>query len=391
MPVINPELDIITALDKKAEEIRSQRDKEIDKIHSGFVDRAILFIDMVDSTAFKMQNMDKPEIWILRLKVFFELLTNVIEHSNGKVIKYIGDEVMASFENIKDASNIIQRKDEIIANLMKGTGIETFIKISADFGEVYEFIFSEHSKPDPQGIIVDRCARISKFNQPNEVLASSSFAKKTTTLNWKKVGSVELKGLEGLQQIYQLEHATVSLNKFVEIDEKDLTALKDKINLLETELSRVKEQNIQLNAQIKSLGEKPNISIYDNDDNWENIENEIKTLKQLIDEACSNSRQYAKFIFLHYSGKGYEEYNKAEGKTFDDLIISDLVISEDNKYFELNLQNRRNLRIIDVLHEIDKQLHIYLDTHEQNAGDLFDWSLSDAEFWKEYIGYNVKY
>src|SRR5262249_35673703 len=153
---------------------------------AGFIERAIVFMDVVASTAFKVEHSAHPEEWILRVRQFSELLAAAVQNCNGKVIKFIGDEVMATFENIYDAQNLVGRISEIEDNLKAATGFETKIKVAADFGFVYELAFEGHDAPDPQGTPVDRCARIAKFGVPNEVLASATFAEKTPQLKWEK-------------------------------------------------------------------------------------------------------------------------------------------------------------------------------------------------------------
>lgn len=386
----NTELNWLEELNKRAQKIIEQKTAAEKKIREGFNEKAIIFMDVVDSTEFKTRYPDNPEVWILRVKQFSELLTTAITQCNGKVVKYIGDEVMASFDNINDAKNLVGRVSEIEETLKTGTGFETRIKVTADFGFVYELEFENHMEPDPHGSPVDRCARIAKFNTAGEVLSSSTFVEKTPQLNWKKVGLGELKGL-GQQVIYQLERVTVSLDEKIEIKKQDYEKLQEEIQDIRTESSQLKEVNKQLKEQIISIGQKP-ISILDDitsKDEWETIRKAINELRKIIDGAPVSSKYYARFIFLDHADKGSEEYNKFEGKVFDDLIESNLVRSQDEGFYYLNDDHPRNKRVSSLLANLDHKLRNYLSENEQDTNDLFAWTTTDPEFWLKYIGYHV--
>lgn len=182
----NNNLTWLEEINLQAKEILSKKEDVEKKIREGFINKTIVFIDVVGSTEFKTRYPDNPEVWILRVKQFSELIASAIRKCNGTVIKYIGDEVMGSFENLNDAKNLVGRISEIEDNLKIGTGFETRIKTSLDYGPVYELDFENHNAPDPQGSVVDRCARISKFAEAGEVICSTDFAENTTDLNWKK-------------------------------------------------------------------------------------------------------------------------------------------------------------------------------------------------------------
>ena len=386
----NSELSWLEDLNQRAQQISEQKTAAEKRIREGFKEKVIIFMDVVGSTEFKTRYPDNPEVWILRVKQFSDLLATAITQCNGKVVKYIGDEVMASFDNINDAKNLVARVSEIEETLKKGTGFETRIKVTADFGLVYELDFENHLVPDPQGSPVDRSARIAKYNIAGEVLSSAAFVGKTPQLNWKKVGVAELKGL-GKQVIYQLEKVTVSLDEKIEIKKQDFERLNEELQDIRTENSQFKEANKQLRAQIVSAGQKP-VSTLENttpEDEWYPIERAINELGKVINDAPVSSRYYARFIFLDHAEKGSEEYNKFEGKVFDDLIESNLVISEDNRYYRLNDDHPRNKRVYKLLANLERELDKYLSVNEQDPDDLFEWATNDPEFWEKYIGYKV--
>jgi class 3 adenylate cyclase len=145
------DLKLLEKVKERAEELRKEKAKAVDRIRKGFVKRAIVFMDVVGSTAFKVDHREEPEVWILRVQQFSELMASAAESCNGTVVKYIGDEIMVSFENAYDAQNLIGRVAEIEKNLKTGTGFETRLKVAADYGAVYGLNFDGHEPPDPQG------------------------------------------------------------------------------------------------------------------------------------------------------------------------------------------------------------------------------------------------
>lgn len=391
MPKKNEELLWLEKLQQKAKELHAEEAAAIAAIRAGFVDRAVVFMDVVGSTDFKVQHSAKPEEWILRVQQFSKLLAAAALNCNGQVVKFIGDEVMATFSNVNDAQNLIARVSEIEDNLKRATGFETRIKVAVDFGSVYELTFQGHSAPDPQGTIVDRCARIAKFGAPGEVLASATFAQKTPKLNWQKVGTAELKGL-GPQTIYQLEHITVDTDPRIELRKKDHAALTEELDDLRTQNARMKEQNKKLQRQLRAAGQKPSHDAVVRDGAnaaWALVQEEIDALKDLIRDAPGSSSIYARFLFLHQANKGPQAYNAFDGRSFDDLIEANLVTEVDEGYYEIDKTHPRNRRVLGQLREIKTALDEYLEKHDPDPDDLFEWSLDDAGFWEKYIGRTV--
>jgi class 3 adenylate cyclase len=166
MPIQKEPLDWLENIQSRAKQLRAEESEVKKQIRDGFVDCAIVFMDVVGSTAFKQNYLSTPEVWILRVRQFSELLAEAVSRSNGSVVKYIGDEVMAVFNNVYDAQNLVGRIHEIEENLAEATGFETRIKVSADYGKAYFLRFPGHDELDPQGPVVDRCARIGKYGMP---------------------------------------------------------------------------------------------------------------------------------------------------------------------------------------------------------------------------------
>jgi class 3 adenylate cyclase len=355
-------------------------------------------MDVVGSTAFKIEHKDKPEVWILRVQQFSELMASAALACNGKVVKFIGDEIMVSFANPLDAQNFISRTSEIESHLTEATGFPTKVKVAADCGTVYELHFEGHDTPDPQGMPVDRCARIGKFSLPGEVLASAAFVEKTPKLGWTMVGTTEMKGL-GQQVVFQLGPATVNLEPRTEIPTREYSALVAEKAELRAKAARMEEQNRSLQEQLQAAGQTPDpeASIGEEEDDakekaWSPVQAAIAKLKQLIDDTPGDRYDLARFVFLYQSGDRGMSYNTFEGKVFDTLIDTSLVVrptGASNSYYKLSQKHPRNKQILAALKEVQKELGKYVGIHGTDPEDLFEWSLDDPEFWKKYIGYSV--
>ncbi len=115
----------------------------------------------------------------------------------------------------------------------------------------------------------------------------------------------------------------------------------------------------------------------------------IQELKDLIDTAGVSRSDYAKFLFFHLHGRG-NQYNPFEGRSFEDCITKGLVAidGESNNYYRLNASNKRNVKVIQLLADIQSMLESY-KPELNHRDDLFDYSLLDADFWEERIGYKI--
>lgn len=372
----------------RAKELRAEEADVKEQIRNGFVERAIVFMDVVGSTNFKQIHSETPEVWILRVRQFSQLLAQAVLSAKGRVVKYIGDEVMAVFDNVFDAQNLVGRIGEIESNLGEATGHETRIKVAADYGKVYSLSFPGHAEPDPQGPAVDRCARIGKYAQPGEVLASADFASKTEKLGWKKAGRVDLKGL-GMQVVYQLGHVTVDLGPLVTVKEEEYKSLRGNLQELLFEVQQLKGKNERLASDLRAAGKQPDAKDLategdDRETRLEAIFSPLKHLNKIISDAPVPEYQYARFLFLWNTGGG-ERYNTYEGKIFDECIEAGLVKENIDGFYQLDDDHPRNIKAIDLMRLAEQAI----DNYEVESDDLFRWSLSDPEFWNKYVGCSV--
>lgn len=400
---INEKLDNLEEIKSKVAEIKNDEASLIKQIRNGFVDSVVVFIDLVDSTKFKIDNQTEPEKWILRLKQFSDIVKEYIENSNGKVVKYIGDELMGIFDQttqIDDALSLILRIKNIESNLSEITGFKTTVKIALDYGQVFLLKYEGHNELDPQGTPIDRCARIGKYCIPGSILSSYEFVSKCTyPKQWNKIGVTEMKGL-GSQPIYQYGEKTIEIKKKIEIEEEILERLKEENSQQIEEIQEFKLDKKEmistineLQQQLKEAGEEPIIETdfsekaekEQQEIDFETILKSIKKIKKLIHESGVSNNEYGRFLFLNEKGFP-EEYNSYKGKTFDDSIEKDLVYQNSDERYELNTDNKRNIAVTKLIYDTERLLDNYVESYGNlNDEDLFEYSFSDADFWEKYL------
>jgi class 3 adenylate cyclase len=179
-------------------------------------DTYVFFIDMCDSTSFKQEciHSETPDsIWIMRQYVFLTRCAKIIKLYGGEITKTIGDEVMATFSVATDPVEITKCALDIFSsfNNIKAYNKGKYIihaKASIDFGESYNGNVIGNDVFDPIGTCVDRCARISKFAQKDEITISEVYynliSERITTMGLSLVKKNEdLKGL-GLTNFFIL-------------------------------------------------------------------------------------------------------------------------------------------------------------------------------------------
>lgn len=404
---LNPQLEDLESVQQKVSAILEEKDAVIKSIRDGFVDAVVVFVDLVDSTKYKIENEKEPEKWILRVKQFGDIIKEYIEQSNGTVVKYIGDEVMGIFDKktqIDDALGLIVRIKNIEKNLTKITGAKTQVKIALDYGKVFLIKYEGHDELDPQGTPIDRCARIGQYCRATTILSSYEFVSKGSfPKHWFKLGIVEMKGL-GNQPIYQYGEQTIEIQKKIEVTEEELNLLKEtKFNLndenqsLQLDKKELVSTIKELQEQLKSAGEKPIIETdfseeskkEQEENDWEEIRKNFTSIRKLIKDSGVHESEYARFLFLYQKGMD-EEYNSFKGKEFDDVIEKNLVIQNSDERFELNGKHKRNQKLIQLIDRTEKLLEYYVGNYgEIDEDDLFEYSFTDADFWSNYLNIYV--
>ena len=119
-------------------------------------------------------------IWMHRQLFFLNKVCIHAEKANGKIVKTMGDAVLATFDFSESAEDILHSCVDLVAAFSKPiifTGKDKIdIKVSIDYGEARNgAIFSNEF--DPIGLCVDRCARLGSETAPGEITFSQDFDK----------------------------------------------------------------------------------------------------------------------------------------------------------------------------------------------------------------------
>lgn len=157
---------------------------------------AVVFMDLADSTIIKQRLA--PVQWLGYVFRFIQSVSHLARHSEGTVVKRIGDELLISFDDVGDAESFITTVSS--SSLLDGYDF----KIAADYGEVYHFQFEEALEKDPYGNAVDRCARLAKMAGPGVILCSASYAVDANDGEaiYRSLGKFKLKGFADVQEVF---------------------------------------------------------------------------------------------------------------------------------------------------------------------------------------------
>jgi class 3 adenylate cyclase len=160
----------------------------------------VMFVDLCGSTSLKARPQAE---WLPIVCRFLLEVTKIVTREGGKVVKYIGDEVMAVF-NDQDGLGSARAETCVMAldAMIRALGTPYAAKYVLDAGDIAEVTFPPY---DVLGTAIDRCARIGKIAQPGVALASDSFRAKTPHKDaWLTVGSYKFKGLPAPVTVFRL-------------------------------------------------------------------------------------------------------------------------------------------------------------------------------------------
>lgn len=190
-----------------AERVRS----DLGRIRSK-VSGSVMFVDLVGSTEYKVK-YPSEEDWLPRLATFLLSVTKIVR-VHGRVVKYIGDEVMAFFEEPASALHAAHAAEGVLQFCDEFRQLSFRVKIALDYGSVSMLDFAgarggggrvQIGRQDPNGLIVDRCARIMSKALPDTVLCSEAFRSVCNdTRRWRHAGAFSPKGIPEKIKVYQL-------------------------------------------------------------------------------------------------------------------------------------------------------------------------------------------
>ncbi len=209
---------------------------------------AILFIDICDSTSLKKKPQKK---WLPLILTILSKISQIVEKHHGEVIKYIGDEVFATFkedENMMASWNVESCIYECSKELEK-SGVS--VKYSIDYGKATSIEFIKGAPDDVLGECVDRCSRISKLLDKNTALASEYFVNKSQNKsNWEQLGIFPFRGIAKPISVYQYQN----FGNKIQIIDPMLYTLKQK-DLIH-KLNNLKNKLLECNREIHRLRKK---------------------------------------------------------------------------------------------------------------------------------------
>ena len=86
--VVNEDLATLEAVTKSVEKLKSQVEETKRAISESFSDCVVVFVDLVDSTSFKLANPEST--WILRVKLFVDVISQYATELGGNLVKVLG-------------------------------------------------------------------------------------------------------------------------------------------------------------------------------------------------------------------------------------------------------------------------------------------------------------
>jgi class 3 adenylate cyclase len=195
-------LEVVTSLQQIREELRQ---------HTRVA--AVLFADLCDSTSYKLGRGDVDGL--VKTYAHNSIVEAAITKHGGTIIKYIGDEVMATFEGGSAIASAVNAAIEVqqavavynskITDLPKDEHIQS--KIGVHAGSVIMVQFPGHDAEDPQGKIVDAAARIVSLSHPGQILCSEDVQSALReTHNFSAPYAREAKGIAKGITIFEVLH-----------------------------------------------------------------------------------------------------------------------------------------------------------------------------------------
>ena len=156
---------------------------------------AILFTDMVDSTALRSR-LGEDRADLLRQQ-HDELLASVIVAHHGVVARWTGDGVNAAFSTASDAvgAAVAMQRAVIEYGTSEGAIAEFQVRIGVAVGEVT----IDEGGGDRRGIAVVEAARLEALARPGEILVTEMvrmLGHRRSNVRFEEVGERTLKGLE---------------------------------------------------------------------------------------------------------------------------------------------------------------------------------------------------
>lgn len=200
VPVANEVYGLLltTSLEDIAEVVSETRpDLSASSAPDGTV--TIAFTDIEDSMRLNAFFGDRR--WVEVLRAHTEVIRRVAAEHHGTVVKSQGDGFMLAFASARRGVRCAQAIEEEIADTFKDPGSPIRVRIGLHVGETV------HEADDFFGHAVNYAARVASSARGGEIVVSSlihDLLAQTGEFDFDEARQVELKGVDGPQQIYRL-------------------------------------------------------------------------------------------------------------------------------------------------------------------------------------------
>ena len=171
---------------------------ELEKFRRNVV---VMFTDIKGSTAYFEKYGDVAGLMMVHQ--CNDMLRLIVEQHSGRVVKTIGDAIMAVFDACKDAvrASIEMQKALITFNAPKPQQDHVFIRIGMNYGSGIV------KSNDVFGDVVNVASRVESVGAPEQIVISESVREQVVSLgkfNIQHLGKFSLKGKEGDRDLYEV-------------------------------------------------------------------------------------------------------------------------------------------------------------------------------------------
>jgi class 3 adenylate cyclase len=150
--------------------------------------RTIVFTDIVGSTALTQRLGDSVAMQVVELHD--RLVRDAIDRNSGRVVKHLGDGIMAVFLSANDAVLCASAIQASFRDKALDSGEPIRVRIGAASGEPVE------RQGDFFGSTVQLAARLCAKAEPGQTLVSTAVTELCQTLRFADAGALELKGFD---------------------------------------------------------------------------------------------------------------------------------------------------------------------------------------------------
>ncbi len=177
----------------------------------------VFFIDIVGYTRWSTK-LDMSSLMRL-VKTFEKIVTGTIDRYNGRIIKKMGDGVLATFKHPVNAAAASIKIQENIAgrNLYTVDNERFYVRIGLHTGSVIR------KDADIYGDVVNIASRMETSASPGEILITEvTYNQVKEYIKCRKVGKIKVKGVEEELSTYSPEQILVDVEKIIKDSRKNL-------------------------------------------------------------------------------------------------------------------------------------------------------------------------